>query len=321
MPLEFNARPSGPRATPLAETASHSPHAPSQTPRHNARITLVLLTYNRCEEVLRTLARLTALPDGAPIVVVDNASADDSAARIAAAFPEVKVVRNAANLGAAGRNAGVAEVRTDYVAFCDDDTWWAAGSLARAVSMLDEHPRVAALVARIVVEPDGYDDPVSTLMSASALDRDGLPGPALLGFMAGASVFRAAAFREVGGYEARFFIGGEEELVTLDLVSRGWSIVYAEDLTVHHHPSAMRDARGRRHLLARNALWVGWLRLPWRSALGRTGRTLREMARNGSLLRDGLDALRGLPWALRHRQVIPPYVEQMRQVLARSERR
>jgi hypothetical protein len=50
-------------------------------------------------------------------------------------------------------------------------------------------------------------------MSASPLPREGLPGPALVGYMAGACVFRASVFREVGGYEPRLFIGGEEELV------------------------------------------------------------------------------------------------------------
>jgi GT2 family glycosyltransferase len=279
------------------------------------RVTVVVLTYNRADEVCETLSRLTALPEQPPIVVVDNASTDGTAHRIARAFPHVTVLHARRNMGAAGRNLGVACAETDYVAFCDDDTWWEAGSLTHAVSVLDAHPRVAALVARIVVEPEGSEDPTSTLMRASPLDATGLPGPALLGFMAGASVFRTRAFRQTGGYEPRLFIGGEEELVTLDLVTQGWAIVYADALTVHHKPSMVRDTGRRRQLVARNALWVAWMRLPRDVAWRRTRQALHAMKANQTLLRDGLDALRGLPWALRHRREVPPRVEAMRRLL------
>ncbi|HWD36643.1 MAG TPA: glycosyltransferase, partial [Casimicrobiaceae bacterium] len=65
------------------------------------RVTVVVLTYNRCREVLRTLAELARVVDGAPIVVVDNASTDGTAAAIADAHRAVRVVRLATNCGAA----------------------------------------------------------------------------------------------------------------------------------------------------------------------------------------------------------------------------
>ena len=99
-------------------------------------------------------------------------------------------------------------------------------------------------------------------MANSPLPADGLPGPSLLGLLAGATVFRRDAFLGAGGYDPRFFLGGEEALLALDLVAGGWVLVYAGDLTVHHYPSAQRDASSRRRLLARNRLWVAWLRRP-----------------------------------------------------------
>src|SRR5271165_5075939 len=87
------------------------------------------------------------------------------------------------------------------------------------------------------------------------LDEPDLPGYPLLGFLAGASVIRRSAFLEVGGFESRFFIGGEEELLALDLATRGWSLRYVPELVVHHHPSPNRDAASRRWHLLRNALW------------------------------------------------------------------
>src|SRR5690349_11401737 len=116
-----------------------------------ALVTIVVLTFNRRAEVLRTLTMLTALHPGTAIVVVDNGSTDGTADAIARHFPHVTLVRLRANLGAAGRNHGVAAASTPYVAFCDDDTWWAAGSVAQAVEILRTHAELAVVCARILI--------------------------------------------------------------------------------------------------------------------------------------------------------------------------
>jgi GT2 family glycosyltransferase len=161
------------------------------------------------------------------------------------------------------------------------------------------------------------------MMARSPLPADGLPGPALLGFLAGAAVVRRHAFLEAGGYEPRFFLGGEEALLALDLVSSGWSVVYAPQLIVHHYPSAERDSAGRRHFLTRNALWVAWMRLPLPGALAETWRICRNGLGSSALAPALADALRGLPWALGKREVIPDaigllYRELQRGVSARA---
>lgn len=273
------------------------------------RISVVILTYNRADEVLRTVARMAALPEQPRLVVVDNGSADATAERLGKRFPDVRLVALRANQGAAARNAGVRSTDTPYVAFCDDDTFWAPGSLARAVEIMDQFPQVAVLSARVLVGAEQREDPTSSAMARSPFPSEGLPGRAVLGFLAGACVFRRSAFLEVGGYEPKFFIGAEEALMTLDLVSRGWSVVYAPQLRVHHLPSRQRNSEARRRLLARNALWVAWLRRPAPAALRRTLQALRAAMADRTLAAGCLDALRELPWVLRNRRVVPPHVE------------
>lgn len=92
-------------------------------PLQDSRVSIVVLTYNRADELMAVLHRLQALPEQPEVIVVDNASSDGTAERVAAEHPQVRLVREARNRGAAGRNSGVALVRTPYVAFCDDDTW------------------------------------------------------------------------------------------------------------------------------------------------------------------------------------------------------
>lgn len=96
---------------------------------------------------------------------------------------------------------------------------------------------VGEVCGRILLGPEQREDPICSTMSASPLPADGLPGPALLGFVACAVVFRRQAYLSAGGYEPRFFIGGEEALLTLDLVDAGWYVIYAQQLLAHQHPS------------------------------------------------------------------------------------
>jgi GT2 family glycosyltransferase len=296
-------------------------HPQRVEPDCNARISIVVLTHNRASLVRDTLERLTALPDCTRIVVVDNASSDGTAAAIRRDFPFVELIVSSSNIGAAGRNLGVARVETEYVAFCDDDMWWHPGSLSRAVEILDAAPHVALLNARVVVGKNHEADQACENMRRSPLGARGLPGPALVGYLAGASVFRTRVFREVGGYEPRLFIGGEESLVALDILTTGRALVYAHELILHHHPSPLRDSALRRRLLARNAAWVAWLRLPLREALRATVDAFAVMRREGTLRRDALGMLRGLPWSLARRRVVGPRVQEMLRTVRAHERR
>ena len=281
------------------------------------RIAVVVLTHNRRREILRTLEHLFSAGEMPTVCVVDNASTDGSAQAISKRFPAVQLIRLAKNQGAAGRNHGVRAVDTPYVAFCDDDTWWAPGALDRAADLLDRQPRLAAVTARVLVGPTQREDPTSALMAASPLrglaDGDGITTVA--GLLAGACAVRRTAFLAVGGYEPRLFLGGEEELLCLDLMTAGWHLAYAPQLVVHHYPSSRRDTGARRRLLLRNALWCAWLRRPLAAALRETVHRLRKAARDPDLARAIGDTLRGLPWVLSRRQVIPAHVESQLRLL------
>lgn len=286
------------------------PAAPIRRDSSSPPLAIVVLTRNRKREVLRTLEKLSAGPPGTPICVVDNGSEDGTATAIARRFPQVRLVRLACNLGAAGRNEGVLAVDTEYVALCDDDCWWAPGTLPLAVHLLDAHPTLAAVTARVLVGPEGREDPTSAIMAASPLPAPpGFPGTAVIGFLAGACVMRRRAFLDAGGFEPRLLIGGEESLLALDLLAAGWTLAYAPGLHVHHHPSSLRDSLRRRQLLLRNALWCAWLRRPLERAWAETRRRLSEAERDPRLLRGVAEAFAGLPWVLSRRRVIPMALE------------
>ncbi|HEX5365596.1 MAG TPA: glycosyltransferase [Acidimicrobiales bacterium] len=269
------------------------------------RVTVVVASRDRRDQLARTLPRHEA-----QVILVDNGSADGTPASVRAAVPSATVVALPANRGAPARNVGVRLATTPYVAFADDDSWWAPGALAHAVEVLDAHPRAALVAGRVLVGPEQREDPMAAAMAAAPLGREpDLPGPSVLGFLACAAVVRRSAFLDVGGFDDVVFFFGEEERVALDLAAAGWGLAYVPDLVVHHHPPGDHDPRGRSILAVRNRLLVAVMRRPWR----RVARLVAEAARSGPVGRSGLRAavprLRG---AVRSRRRLPASVEAAR---------
>ena len=265
-------------------------------------MTVVVMSRDRREELLVSLGRHRA-----PVVLVDNGSTDGTAAAVRARHPHVEVVELGRNVGAAARTIGVRRARTPYVAFADDDSWWAPGSLRTAAQALEEHPDVAVVGARILVGPTERPDPIDEVMAGSPLrGRPGLPGPRVLGFVGCAAMVRADAFLEVGGFDDVVRFPGEEERVALDLTARGHALVHLDAAVVHHHPSPIRHAPAARvRAIGRSAVLTAAMRLPARRALG----TAAALARSGPAGRAAvLAALPRLPRALRRRAVVPQHV-------------
>ena len=279
-------------------------------------VTVVIMTRNRVDELCTTLQHLQELPERPHVMVVDNGSTDATAEQVAQGFPAVTLVRHETNIGVAARTRAVSRAATPYVAFNDDDSWWEPGSLATAVDAMEAHPQLGAVTARVLVEPGGRLDPTSAEMRRSPV-RDASttwPGVPVVGFLACATMVRREAFLSVGGFEARFHFGGEEQLLAADLMAAGWGVRYLDDAVVHHAASTRRDPAWRRRRDLRNHLWFLWMRRPAGRAVHLS--IQRALAAGPATSVPALvGAAWGLPWVLRDRDVLPPAVEQQLRLL------
>jgi rhamnopyranosyl-N-acetylglucosaminyl-diphospho-decaprenol beta-1,3/1,4-galactofuranosyltransferase len=132
------------------------------------RVAGVVVTYNRRELLLESLAALHAQtrPLDA-IIVVDNASTDGTAAAVRSNFPGVQLAVLARNTGGAGGFAsGLALALTgpaDLIWLMDDDTMPEPGALAALLDARSQQPAAPpALIASRVVWTDGRPHPMNT---------------------------------------------------------------------------------------------------------------------------------------------------------------
>jgi glycosyltransferase involved in cell wall biosynthesis len=184
-------------------------------------VTVVVPAYNRAGVVGRAVrSALAQTLREVEVLVVDDASTDDTAAVVAAIEdPRVRLLRHDRNRGgSAARNTGIEAARGRYVAFLDSDDEWHPAKLERQVATLEERgdPWVAAYCGfrrvrtgwtsalRDVVEgllPDGTE--VVGKEGGAELVADSLR----LEFSTGGSstlIVRTDVCRRMGGFDESF---------------------------------------------------------------------------------------------------------------------
>ncbi|MFF8593385.1 glycosyltransferase family 2 protein [Streptomyces sp. NPDC015220] len=276
---------------------------------------VVIATRDRSAGLALTLRHLLALPERPEIVVADNASTDDTRALLARDFPQVRVLALPFNRGALARTHGVRALRTPYVAFSDDDSWWEPGALAEAARLFAVHPRLGLLAARTLVGPENEPDPLNKVLADSPLGTaTDLPGTQVLGFLACACVVRRTAYLDAGGFHPLLFFGAEETLLAYDLAARGWGVTHCPGVVAHHHP-APGPRTDRPAVQRRNELLTAWLRRPLPYAMARTRAVAAEARRDPHARRALREAAARLPGALRARRALPPYLERAARLL------
>jgi GT2 family glycosyltransferase len=118
------------------------------------RLSIVIVTYNSRPDITGCLDSLTeanAVAIDHEIIVVDNASADGTAAIVRERWPAVTVVDAGANIGfAAANNLGIRRSSGELVLLLNPDTLIPAGEIDELVEALDHLPEVAIIGPRIV---------------------------------------------------------------------------------------------------------------------------------------------------------------------------
>jgi glycosyltransferase involved in cell wall biosynthesis len=121
-----------------------------------ARISVIIPTHDRPRLLPRAVESARAAGTNVEIIVVDDASIDDTA-EVCRGLAEIKYVRAERNQGVAGaRNVGIMESTGKYVAFLDDDDLRLPGSLDAQADLMDKHPETGFVCGAMIMADQEY---------------------------------------------------------------------------------------------------------------------------------------------------------------------
>lgn len=225
------------------------------------KLAIIIVNFNSTDYLIRCLESIYARPSEADlaVLVVDNASDDQSFEHVRTRFPDVSLILNKENLGfSAGCNQGIRTLDADFYLLLNPDCIVHAVALDRSVHYLSSHPDFGILGCR-VTNPDGslqracrrrIPRPSVAFYRFSGLSRvfprsrrfgaynlapqeedriqevEAVSGSFLM--------FRRELIQTIGFLDQTFFMYGEDLDFCLRATKAGWKICYFPEAEVTH---------------------------------------------------------------------------------------
>ena len=214
-----------------------------------ARITAVIVAYESAEVLPDCLQALA--DEGIGVIVVDNASSDETA-RIASEAG-AHVILNARNEGfGRGMNIGaMAAEGIDYLLLLNPDTLVRRGFRQAMLVAATGYPDAGLIGPRIIGPEGDVFFPTRSLLSPylqnERRQRWTPEGDCCAPFLSGACLLvRRDLFLRLGGFDPNIFLFYEDNDLCRRVIDAGQSIVYAHEAIVSHaQGKSSRRAKGR----------------------------------------------------------------------------
>lgn len=242
----------------------------------SAELSIIIVNWNGGDLLRRTVESVVEAPPSAAfeVIVVDNASADDSLARLracasaAALGARLRIVENADNLGfGRANNQAFKMTAAPLLLLLNPDTEVTPGSIDRLAETVRSGARVGAAGPKLLNadgsiqvsvwrnSPAAWEALLTGLRLHRLLPRR-VRGDLLLaehfdyarrrdvGMLSGAAMLvRREVVDEVGGFDERFHMYGEDNEWCLRITRAGWRLVFEPAAVVMHHGAASSQKR------------------------------------------------------------------------------
>lgn len=232
-------------------------------------VSVLIVNYNGAKWLEGCLTSLLAQTYRSfEILVIDNASSDDSRLLLETQFPTVKLIRSQTNVGfAAGNNLGLESARGALIATLNTDTRVEPDYLEKLVGPMQD-PKVGAC-APLILEMERHE-----IIDAAGIRMDdfgfawnigaGQPArrfraPARIdGACAGAALYRRAMLDALGFFDGDYFGFYEDADLAWRARNAGWQTAFVPTARVYHQHGASfgKIAPRKTYLLARNRWWT-----------------------------------------------------------------
>lgn len=237
-------------------------------------LAVVVVNYNTGDLLARCVASVIEAAGGlaVDVLVVDNASRDESMQVATARTPQVRVIENPTNRGlSAAWNQGAAAVDAPLILFLNPDAEICRGGLPALVTVAEGRPDVAVF-GPVIRNPDGtvYESgrvfpgivqavghaflapfaPGNRFTRAyrqTSWDRTTEREVDWVSFAA--MLIRRSAFEQVGGFDEGFWLYGEELDLCTRLRDAGWKVLATPEVEVLHVGGVSTGRSRQTHLL------------------------------------------------------------------------
>ena len=225
----------------------------------NTNIAIVIVNWNKKQDVLALLGELVGIPEAVDIYVVDNASTDDSVASIRRSFPGVQVIVNRQNFGGTGGfNTGLYHIcqceQYEYVWLLDNDARIKTDSLTALLEVMNADTGIGLAGSRIV----DIDNEKITVETGGNFRWDRIGVEPLSRNTRGnqnkvinadyvaicSALVRVQALRNVGLMDDRFFVFWDDMDWGLYFKEKGYQVVCVSKSIVYHGSFTERE-RGK----------------------------------------------------------------------------
>ena len=225
-------------------------------------LSIVIVNYQTFELTRDTVNSILkySYPFSYEIIVVDNASNDDSLAKLKDYFKDsVKFIESDENKGfAAGNNLALRQVDSDYILLLNSDTVVWENTLEQVYNYMEKHPDVGACGCRVRLENGELDKACKRtfpnvknsffrLFHIPNKSKDDnynltdLPDDEVyeIDCLTGAFMFiKNEALKQAGLFDETFFMYGEDIDLCYRIKDAGWKIVYYGKSSITHFKGA-----------------------------------------------------------------------------------
>jgi hypothetical protein len=207
------------------------------------------------------------------MIVVDNASSDDSLKVLKETFPKVRIIANSKNLGLAkAYNQGIKQSNGKYIAILNVDILLTENSFDKAVSFLDGHENAAGTVCKSTDKEGTYvfqegfrrtvtpfnlflndffysifnrlfqnNTLVKKLFSIGCLDTN--INQEVTQFAGSCMIFRKSIFDKTGLFDENFFLYCAEVDFTLRMINKEQKVYFLGETSIIHLGSKLTSLR------------------------------------------------------------------------------
>lgn len=227
-------------------------------------VSVCICTYNGANRISEVLAALAAQTDASPrweVVVIDNASTDNTSDVVRACFARGlqsrgRLLHEAQPGQMFARRAAARAARGEFVAFLDDDNVPASDYIERLRAFLPRHPRLGIVGGRVRASWIGEPTPIGRAVANFALAicdrgdqafayREVVEGPAGAGLVIRTQLLRAifaepAFAGRVAGRVGGGFVGGDDIALVIRAHQLGYEVWYEPSLVIDHRIPASR---------------------------------------------------------------------------------